>query len=134
MRSKLAILALLLTCASAGLVAAAKKKSGQMDDARRALHVLNRFTFGPRPGEVARVASTGVDKWFEQQLHPEKIDDSGMQSRLAGFRTLNMDARTLVENFPPPQVLQAVANGRMSLPSDPQKRAVYEDAVERYRI
>jgi len=105
-----------------------------MDEAHRALHALNRFTFGPRPGEVERVAAMGVDKWFEQQLHPEKIDNSAMQSRLAGFRTLNMDARTMVENFPPPQVLQAVANGRMGLPSDPQKRAVYEDAVERYRI
>jgi uncharacterized protein (DUF1800 family) len=129
--------ALLLSCASAGLIAAEKHKkaaAGQMDEARRALHVLNRFTFGPRTGDVDRVAAIGVDKWFEQQLHPEKIDDSALQSRLSGFRTLTMDARALVENYPPPQVLQAVANGRMPLPNDPQKRAVYEDAVERYRI
>jgi uncharacterized protein (DUF1800 family) len=127
----------LLLSISAGLIAADKHKkapASRMDDTHRALHVLNRFTFGPRPGDVERVTSVGVDKWFEQQLHPEKIDDAAMQSRLAGFRTLNMDARTLVENYPPPQVLQAVANGRMPLPNDPQKRAVYEDAVERYRI
>jgi uncharacterized protein (DUF1800 family) len=137
-RRKLIAAGFLLICVSAGLVAAEKRgkkaPSGQMDEAHRAVHVLNRFTFGPRPGEADRVAAMGVDKWFEQQLHPEKIDDSALQSRLSGFRTLNMDARTMVENFPPPQVLQAVANGRMALPSDPQKRAVYEDAVERYRI
>ena len=134
---KLIATALLLICVSAGLIAADKHKktpSNQMDETHRAIHLLNRFTFGPRPGDAERVAQMGVDKWFEQQLHPEKIDDSAMQSRLAGFRTLNMDARTMVENFPPPQMLQAVANGRMPLPSDPQKRAVYEDAVERYRI
>ena len=134
-RRTLAAVALLLICGSAGLIAAERhKKTTPMDEAHRALHALNRFTFGPRPGDVGRVAAMGVDNWFEQQLHPEKIDDSALQSRLSGFRTLNMDARTMIENYPPPQVLQAVANGRMSLPSDPQKRAVYEDAVERYRI
>src|ERR1051326_3551033 len=135
-RRKFVAVTLLLICASAYLLSAERKKAaaGHMDEARRALHALNRFTFGPRPGDVDRVAAVGVDKWCEQQLHPEKIDDAAVQSRLSGFRTLNMDARTLVENYPPPQVLQAVANGRMSLPNDPQKRAVYEDAVERYRI
>jgi Protein of unknown function (DUF1800) len=33
-----------------------------------ARHVLNRFAFGPRPGEVERVARLSVDRWFEQQL------------------------------------------------------------------
>ena len=46
-----------------------------MDDQKRALHALNRLTFGPRPGDVERVTAIGVDKWIDQQLHPEKIDD-----------------------------------------------------------
>jgi uncharacterized protein (DUF1800 family) len=33
-----------------------------------ARHVLNRFAFGPRPGEVERVARSGVERWLEQQL------------------------------------------------------------------
>jgi uncharacterized protein (DUF1800 family) len=42
-----------------------------------------------------------------------------------------MDTRQIVENFPPPQLIKAVANGKQPLPSDPLKRAVYQDQLER---
>src|SRR5487761_2488380 len=42
----------------------------------RVLQALNRLTFGPRPGDVAEVQRMGLDKWFELQLHPERIDDA----------------------------------------------------------
>jgi hypothetical protein len=45
---------------------------------RRALHALNRLTFGPRPGDVQQVMAIGVDQWIDLQLHPEKIDDSAL--------------------------------------------------------
>jgi uncharacterized protein (DUF1800 family) len=38
-------------------------------------HTLNRLAFGPRPGDVERVAAMGVDRWIEEQLHPESIPD-----------------------------------------------------------
>src|SRR5260370_35171409 len=68
----------------------------------------------------------GLDKWLDQQLHPDRIDDSATEARLAPFRTLKMSTREMVENFPPPQVLKAVENGRMSMPSDPGKRGGYK--------
>jgi uncharacterized protein (DUF1800 family) len=37
------------------------------------LHVLNRLTFGPRPGDVGVVKRMGVEKWIDLQLHPERI-------------------------------------------------------------
>jgi uncharacterized protein (DUF1800 family) len=124
---------------SAGLVIAGDKKSKsqsaaanappQMDDDKRIVHALNRFTFGVRPGDVERVRSMGLDKWLDQQLHPDRIDDSATEARLAPFRTLKMSTREMVENFPPPQVLKAVENGRMSMPSDPAKRAVYQSRI-----
>lgn len=33
-----------------------------------ARHLLNRFAFGPRPGEVDRVARAGVARWLDEQL------------------------------------------------------------------
>ncbi len=114
-----------------------KKKPAQntattpMDENRRALHALNRLGFGPRPGEVQRVEAMGVDKWIEQQLHPEKIDDSALETRLAAYRTLKMDTRELVMNFPPPQVLKAAADGRIPMPTDPEERAIYESGIQR---
>ena len=83
-----------------------------MEDDKRIVHALNRFTFGVRPGDVERVRAMGLDKWFDEQLHPDKIDDGALESRLAPFRTLKMSTREMVENFPPPQVLKAVENGR----------------------
>ncbi len=77
------------------------KPAGAMDEHKRAVHALNRLTFGPRPGDVQRVEQMGLEKWIELQLHPERIDDSAVEARLAPFRTLRMDTRELVENFPP---------------------------------
>ncbi len=111
----------------------AGEKSNPAGERRRALHALNRLTFGPRPGEVEQVAALGVEKWIEKQLRPESIPDTALEARLAPFRTLKMDSRQMVENFPPPQLLRAVAQGRASMPSDPEKRAIYEAALERYR-
>jgi hypothetical protein len=105
----------------------------QMDEQKRALHALNRLAFGPRPGDVERVSATGVEEWIDQQLHPEKIDDHDLEVRLTPFRTLRMDTRELVENFPPPQVIKAIAEGRQSLPSDSTRRAVYQAQLERYQ-
>jgi uncharacterized protein (DUF1800 family) len=104
-----------------------------LDEQKRALHALNRLAFGPRPGDVERVAAMGVDKWIDQQLHPDKIDDRALEARLEPFRTLRMNTRELVENFPPPQVIKAIAEGKQAMPSDSAKHAVYEAQLERYQ-
>jgi uncharacterized protein (DUF1800 family) len=103
-----------------------------MDQQKRAAHALNRLTFGPRPGDLERVAQVGVDKWIELQLHPEKIDDSALDARLAPFRTLRMDTRAIVENFPNNQIIKQVAEGKAAMPTDPALHAVYEAQVEKY--
>jgi uncharacterized protein (DUF1800 family) len=104
-----------------------------MEDDKRIVHALNRFTFGVRPIDVERVRAEGLDQWFDEQLHPEKIDDAALESRLAPFRTLKMSTKEMVENFPPPQVLKAIEDGRMSMPHDPAKKAVYESRMAAYQ-
>jgi hypothetical protein len=99
-----------LACAGVGF---GKKKQNaaalEMDQPKRVFHALNRLTFGPRPGEADQVMSMGIDKWIDLQLHPEKIDDSALDARLAPLRTLRMNTRELVENFPPPILIIAIA-------------------------
>src|SRR5438552_5855913 len=128
------LLTSLALTASVRLAAGYKKPAPtltQMDEHKRAVHALNRLTFGPRPGDVQKVMDIGVDKWIELQLNPKKIDDGALESRLAPFRTFRMDTREIVENFPPPQLIKQVMNGRQSLPSDPTRRAVYQAQIER---
>ncbi len=108
-----------------------EKLVGAMDEQKRAVHALNRLTFGPRPGDVQRVGQMGVEKWIALQLHPEKIDDSALEARLNGFRTLRMNSRELAENFPSEQLVKQVAKGKAELPQDPTKRAIYESRLQR---
>lgn len=144
-RKPLILLGLILLLSAAVLVAGDKKSKSkakdasagqpatQMEDDKRIVHALNRFTFGVRPGDMERVRTIGLDQWFDEQLHPEKINDSAIEARLEPFRTLKMSTKEMVENFPPPQVLKAIENGRMSMPHDPGKRAVYESRMAEYQ-
>ncbi|MDT9340523.1 DUF1800 domain-containing protein [Trichodesmium erythraeum 21-75] len=42
----------------------------------KTIHVLNRLTFGPRPGDIERVESIGIDNYIKSQLRPETIRES----------------------------------------------------------
>src|ERR1700704_5622916 len=64
------------------------------------LQALNRLGFGPRPGDVERVKEMGLQKWIDQQLRPDSINDSALESRLDRFPTLKMSSAKLVDEFP----------------------------------
>ena len=125
------VLATLLVLLTVSLAAKKQKQTHAPDDPKRALHALDRLTFGPRPGDVQAVAAMGVDKWIDLQLHPEQINDSVMQSRLAGYRTLQMSTREMVLAFPPNPIVKAVMDGKMAMPRDPNRRAIYAAAIAR---
>jgi uncharacterized protein (DUF1800 family) len=136
-RLQIGLILLVLTFTFSTQLALGKKKekqaTAQMDQRKQAVHALNRLTFGPRPGDVDHVMAIGLDKWIDQELHPDNIDDSGLEARLSWLRTLRMNTREIVENFPPEQMIKAVADGKQSLPSDPLKRAVYQAQLDRYQ-
>jgi uncharacterized protein (DUF1800 family) len=127
-----------LACIVPSLLAKKKDKDAvnapiSQGEQRRALHALNRLTFGPRPGDVQQVAAMGVDRWIDLQLHPEKINDDGLDGHLQAFRTLRMSSKELAEDFPDGQELNQVMNGKKSMPSDPALRMVYEVQIERHQ-
>lgn len=61
--------------------------------------LLNRITFGPRPGDIDRARQIGIKAFLEEQLHPEKINDSAVEARVAALPTLSMTPEELAENF-----------------------------------
>ncbi|MGA9568074.1 MAG: DUF1800 domain-containing protein [Candidatus Korobacteraceae bacterium] len=107
------------------------KESSPADEHRRAVHALDRLTFGPRPGDVDNVAAMGVEKWIDLQLHPERIDNNAMQERLAQYRTLQMSTREMVLDFPPNPLLKAAMEGKVVIPNDPERRAIYMAGIAR---
>ena len=88
--------ALILT---AGLVTGAAPRP--LDDATLR-HVLSRVTFGVRSGDVERLRAVGYDAWLDQQLHPERVADRAVESRLATLETLTLDSRTIVQDWERP--------------------------------
>jgi uncharacterized protein (DUF1800 family) len=65
-------------------------------------HALNRLAYGPRPEDVAHIREVGLEKWVDQQLHPDSLDDGALDERLKEYSTLKMSSRELLEAFPPP--------------------------------
>jgi len=115
-------------------LAAAKKppKLVRLTEQQKALHALNRLTFGPRPGDVERVMKLGVNAWIEQQLQPKNIADKALETRLAPYRAARMKPAELVRAFPPQPMIQAVAEGRRAQPTEPNERLIY--AVQQARL
>ena len=79
-------------------------KDSQLTERERALHALNRLAFGPRPGDVDRIMKDGVNRWIDQQLHPERIADRALDTRLAGMSTLELSNADLLTRFYVPVV------------------------------
>ncbi|MFN7927474.1 MAG: DUF1800 family protein [Blastocatellia bacterium] len=83
----------------------------RLTEQQKAIHLLDRITFGPRPGDVEQVVKMGWEKYLEQQLFPEKITDELITQKLQPLTTLTMNSEEIAKVYePPPQVLQQVRN------------------------
>jgi uncharacterized protein (DUF1800 family) len=100
-----------------------------LTDRERAQQVLDRFTFGARPGDVDRAMAMGVDAWLAQQLAPEQIKDPALDKRLADFPTLNMSAEQALLLYPDRGAIEQIADGKRPYPADPLLAAMYEVQV-----
>src|SRR3954462_1477747 len=63
------------------------------------IQAINRLTFGARPGDIAKVRAIGLDKWIDQQLHPEKIDDDAMNAFVSRYPALQQDQNDLLKQY-----------------------------------
>ncbi len=98
------------------------------------VHALDRLTFGPRPGDVARVKKIGLKKWIFEQLHPDRMDENPvLEARLQALESLRMTPLEAVQHYPPPQMIRAIAQGKQPLPDDLLLRASVERFLVRYK-
>jgi len=100
----------------------------------RVVQLLDRFSFGARPGEVERVMALGTDKWLDQQMSPDTIANDALDKRLADYPTLNMSAEQALKTFPDNGTIAATAEGRIPYPADPLLASVYEVLVYRWDL
>ena len=105
---------------------------GQLRGDERILHALNRFTFGPRTGDLEAVRKMGLDQWFDEQLRPAAIDETDLAARLAQFPAMQWSMQDLFFRLPSNPIIRLAANGKVEIPQGGTLQAVYENQI--YRI
>ena len=106
--------------------------SSEIQADQRIVHALNRFAFGPRPGDVEAVRTIGLDRWFDQQLHPATIDESGLDARLGAYPAMRWSSEDLLRRFPSNAIIRQAIDGKVAIPDRGILHAVYEDQI--YRV
>jgi uncharacterized protein (DUF1800 family) len=96
---------------------------------QRALHVLNRLAFGPRPGDIDYVRKIGIQNWVERQLHPDSIPEpTDLQQYIASLHTLNMTPVELFIQYQLP--LRQLAPGEDKRAARQKSRIILQQAVQ----
>ena len=64
------------------------------------IQALNRLTFGPRPGDAAKVRAMGLDNWIDLQLHPDRINDDAINAFLSTrYSALDQNQNDLLNQY-----------------------------------
>jgi uncharacterized protein (DUF1800 family) len=95
----------MFVAAGAILSLPASPGGAQLSENQKIQHLLNRITFGPRPGDVEATLKLGIARTIERQLHPEAIDNSALDTQLAAFPSLAMDSAAISRNYVTPMDL-----------------------------
>lgn len=81
-----------------GMEAFPYKEAG-LTKRQAAAHLLSRFTYGAKPGEIGEVVKIGLENWFRQQLAAD-LPDADLDQMLSGYSTLTMTNEDILRTFP----------------------------------
>jgi hypothetical protein len=98
------------------------------------LALVQRITQGFQLGELERARAMGYRAYLEEQLDAFAIDDSALEARLAGFTTLGLSPKELVDLYvddPGPPVLEL--KGSLLVRAVHSRRQLYERMCEFWR-
>jgi uncharacterized protein (DUF1800 family) len=68
-------------------------------DARASRHLLNRFAFGPRPGEAEKLADTGMERWLSEQLGPAQPASPELAAALSPYAAAAQEPSALIASW-----------------------------------
>ncbi|HEX8315186.1 MAG TPA: DUF1800 domain-containing protein [Flavisolibacter sp.] len=64
-----------------------------------AAHLLSRFSFGVKPGEIEAITQTGLEVWFEEQVNAS-LQDEKVEAAIAGYESLKMTNEEIAKTYP----------------------------------
>ncbi len=103
-----------------------------LSEREAAAHLLDRLTFGPRPGDIDRVVEMGLNRWVEQQL-AANLSDRELDSYLDGLSALDLSVRDYPEIYPNPGLVLRRAQEAGVVPEGQDPRQI-EDNRERRKF
>jgi uncharacterized protein (DUF1800 family) len=95
-------------------------KQAGLTEKQAAAHLLNRFAFGSRPGEVDAVVKLGLDRWLERQLGAD-LPDGKVQEDLRALPALGMSTAQIFKTYPPVGIVLLQAKQAGVIPDDVKK-------------
>lgn len=85
-------------------------------------HLLNRLTFGPRPGDVERVKQMGIQRYIDAQLNPAPAQESKeVDAYLRSHETLAMTPAQLFGTYGRPSIDRLLGAGAKNDPDTKQQ-------------
>ena len=107
-------------------------KAEGLSKEQAAAYLLERFAFGPRPGEVEKVAQMGPEKWLAQQL-AGNLPETELDKRLEAYPALKMTQLQISEIYMPDFQLrrQMKEEGIMDPATTPRKEM--QEKMKAYR-
>jgi uncharacterized protein (DUF1800 family) len=112
------------------MIESVSKNTARLTQDQIILHLIGRVTFGPRPGDVERVREAGINKFLEDQLRAQTIDDSELEGRLSALGTLRMTSSELYQFYPPPNVIDERAKQPSPPPVFGRPPQIYVEMVQ----
>jgi uncharacterized protein (DUF1800 family) len=107
-----------------------KRLSGDL----QIVQVLSRMTFGVRAADIEEVRRVGVNRWIDQQLHPDQIAENPvLEDKLKPLETLRMPVSEIFKQYvPEPNMIAVIAplNDLNTLLTDEQRRKVLTGTAE----
>ncbi len=86
-----------------------------------AAHLISRFTYGARPGQIDEVIKTGLESWFQQQLAGSFLEDS-LTKKLSAYDAMQFSNTEMIAAFPKPLHVLRMAAAEGIIPSDSIKK------------
>lgn len=74
-------------------------KQAGLSERQAAAHLLSRFTYGAKNGDVDEVVKMGLGKWFEQQLNGS-LKDEQLNELLSRFEDINLSNAEVEDKYP----------------------------------
>jgi len=107
-----------------------------LTERQAAVHLLNRFTFGPRPGDVNKVVAMGLEVWLEHQLAAD-LPEPVLSPLLDSLPALHLTGREIMKLYPRPGIVRglAIRNGVLSRDSlASMDEEVIRERLQAYRL